>query len=277
MSVLDEVGYWTEIKLAILKKYSAAYTSIMKSHPVIREYAYIDGFAGAGKHISRETGEIIEGSPSIALNLPHKFTHYHFIDLDGKRIVDLKKLSEGRANVRVWPGDCNDILLNKIFPHYPYKSFRRALCLLDPYNLNPNWAVVQRAGELGTIEIFLNFMIYDANLNILFGDPEEATAAQKKRFSDFWGDTSWERIAYLEEEPDLFGLKRLKKVTTETIMTAYRERLKSVAGFKYVPEPVPMRNAKGVPLYYLFFASQNEAGSRIAAGIFKKYREYRAH
>ena len=275
MSVIDDVGYWTEIKLAILRDYSAAYTKIMKSQPYIKEYAYIDGFAGAGKHVSRETGETVEGSPSIALNLPNKFTHYHFIDLDGRRIAYLRQLSEGQKTVSIWEGDCNDVLLNKVLPHYTYEGFRRALCLLDPYNLNPNWAVVKRAGELGTVDIFLNFMIMDANLNVLFDDPGKATATQKTRFTEFWGDTSWEKIAYEEEVPDLFGLKRLKKVMTETIMEAYRQRLKRVAGFKYVPAPIPMRNTKGVPIYYLFFASQKDSGNKIATAIFEKFRDHR--
>ena len=44
------------------------------------------------------------------------------------------------------------------------------------------------------------------------------------------------------------------------------------AGFKHVPEPVPMRNSNESELYYLFFASNNAAGDRIAKGIFKHYR-----
>jgi hypothetical protein len=33
-----------------------------------------------------------------------------------------------------------------------------------------------------------------------------------------------------------------------------------------------MRNKKGVSIYYLFFASHNETGNRIAKSIFKKYQ-----
>jgi hypothetical protein len=29
---------------------------------------YIDGYAGSGHHVSRERGDLIEGSPLIALN-----------------------------------------------------------------------------------------------------------------------------------------------------------------------------------------------------------------
>jgi hypothetical protein len=40
-----------------------------------------------------------------------------------------------------------------------------------------------------------------------------------------------------------------------------------------VPEPLPMRNSKGAIVYYLFFASQNDAGAKIVGEIFDKYRE----
>ena len=32
----DDVGFWTEIKLQIIKEYSAAYSNIMKKRPEIR-------------------------------------------------------------------------------------------------------------------------------------------------------------------------------------------------------------------------------------------------
>jgi len=63
-----------------------------------------------------------------------------------------------------------------------------------------------------------------------------------------------------------------EKADNEAVAEAFRTRLKRVAGFKYVPTPMPMRNEQGAVIYYLFFASQNEPGERIAKAIFKKYR-----
>jgi three-Cys-motif partner protein len=56
------------------------------------------------------------------------------------------------------------------------------------------------------------------------------------------------------------------------IVEAFRDRLKSVAGFKYVPDPVPMRNSANADVYYLFFASQQPVAAQIVEGIAKKYR-----
>ena len=143
---LDKVGLWTEVKLEILREYSKAYAQILHKQTTIRHYAYVDGFAGAGTHMSKASGREIDGSPSIALQTDPPFSHYHFIDLDGKRATRLKELAAGRNNVSVYCGDCNAVLLDTVFPKCRFKDFRRALCVLDPYDLNPKWSVVQTAG-----------------------------------------------------------------------------------------------------------------------------------
>jgi len=266
-SGLDEVGSWTEIKLQILRDYSAAYSKILRKQGAIRHYAYIDGFAGAGSHISKTSRSEIEGSPAIALS--QEYTHYHFVDLDGHRVHRLRELAKGRPNVTVYRGDCNNVLVDKVFPQCRYEDYRRALCLLDPYNLNPSWNVVETAGKMRSIEIFLNFMIMDANMNVLWSHPERVAESQIRRMNAFWGDDSWKKAAY-KTSPGLFG-DMPEKTTNEAVVAAYRRRLKDVAGFKHVPKPIPMRNRSGSVFYYLFFASHNATGNKIAKAIFRKY------
>ncbi len=43
-----------------------------------------------------------------------------------------------------------------------------------------------------------------------------------------------------------------------------------VAGFKFVPEPIMMKNAKGGELYCLFFASHRQPAQNIVSNIFKR-------
>jgi hypothetical protein len=47
---------------------------------------------------------------------------------------------------------------------------------------------------------------------------------------------------------------------------------REVAGFDYVPEPLPLKNSNRTVLYYLYFASQNKTGYKIVTGILDKYR-----
>jgi len=266
---LDVVGYWTELKLHIIKDYAIEYAKILSKQPYIK-YSFIDGFAGAGKHISKTTGEEIDGSPTVVLKIQPPFSHYHFIDLDGNRADMLKQLASGRSDVTIYQGDCNKVILEKVFPKCHYSDYRRALCLLDPYKLDPNWEVVETAGKMKSVEIFINFMIMDAKQNILFNDPYKALPSQIERMNSFWGDDSWREVSYVKQK-GLFGDIE-EKAPDFSIATAYQKRLREVAGFKYVPSPVPMRNSKGAIIYYLFFASNNETGERIVKAIFNKYR-----
>lgn len=272
---LDEVGYWTELKLDILEKYARAYTKIMSNQKAIRSYAYIDGFAGPGLNISATTGQQIAGSPSIALGIQPPFSRYHFIDMDGNRVDQLRRLAGKRlgADVEVHQGDCNSVLLEEIFPRYPYSRFCRALCVLDPYRLDPNWEVVEAAGKMKSVEIFMNFMIMDANRNVLWRRPEEVSETQTGRMDTKWGDESWRNVVYRSQQT-LFG-EEIEKIpqANQAIVAAYRERLIKVAQFNFVPEPIPMRNNRGATVYYLFFASHNRTGDKIIRDIFSKYRD----
>jgi three-Cys-motif partner protein len=267
---LDSVGYWTEVKLRIIREYSQAYAQILHRQHFIRHFAYIDGFAGAGTHISKSTGEAIEGSPAVALKVEPPFSHCHFIDMDGQRAGQLRQLAAGRKDVTVYEGECNNILLREVFPKCRYEDYRRALCFLDPYNLNPNWQVVLKAGQMRSIEIFLTFMIMDVNMNIMKKRPVQVTGAQAARMTAFWGDDSWREVGYRKRRGLFEDME--EKESNPAIAAAYQERLKDVAGFRFVPDPLPMRNSNGAVIYYLFFASHNQTGGKIAQAVFKKYR-----
>ncbi len=269
--LLDEIGRWSEIKYQILTDYSQAYAQILGSQRAIKEFHYIDGFAGPGSSISKETKEEIPGSPIIALNAEPPFSHYHFIDLNGDKVARLKEISAGREDVTVYQGDCNSVLIEEVFPQCRYEDYRRALCVLDPYQLNPNWEVIYTAGQMRSVEIFLNFMIMDANRNILWRrNPEKVSTARIERMNAYWGDESWRDVVYVTQPGLFFDIT--EKTTNREVVDAYRERLINVAGFKYVPEPIPMRNDQNAIIYYLFFASHNPIGAKIATAIFDKFR-----
>lgn len=268
---LDEIGYWSEIKLDMIRKYANAYSIIVNKSTNIRKHLYIDGFAGAGVHISKQTKEFIPGSPLNALNVKPPFKEYHFIDLNGGKAEALRKLGSGNPNVYVYEEDCNKLLLEKIFPRAKYSDYHRALCLLDPYGLHLNWEVMYNAGQMRSIEIFLNFPVMDMNMNILWKNPDKVTPTQIARMDAFWGDHSWRDAAYTKT-PGLFDDIE-EKATNKDVAKAFQSRLKKVAGFNYVPDPIPMRNSTGSIVYYLFFASPNKTGAKIVNDIFNKYRD----
>jgi three-Cys-motif partner protein len=131
--------------------------------------------------------------------------------------------------------------------------------------------VIKTAGDMKSIEIFFNFMIMDINMNVLRHNPERVPAGQIQRMDKAWGDHSWRLIAY-ETVPTLFGDSEMK-TSNETVAEAFRQRLQAVAGFKFVPSPIPMRNNQGATIYYLYFASASQTGAKIVSSIFKKYQD----
>ena len=222
----------------MLRKYWPEYTRIIKKQSWNFHTLYVDAFAGSGKHISRSTGEFVMGSPARALDVSPPFDEYHFIDLDSTKVQSLQQLAAERPNVTVHEGDCNEILLRDVLPLADYRSFRRALCLLDPYSLQLDWNVIATAGRMKSVEIFLNFPIMDINRNVL---REGASATKVMQMNRFWGDESWRDKAF-HDDPTLFGDFDPVKVGNHELAEAFRIRLRGVAGFTAVPQPLAMRN-----------------------------------
>jgi len=150
--------------------------------------------------------------------------------------------------------------------------------ILDPYGLHLHWETILGAAKLKTIEIFLNFPLMDMNRNVLHKDLLAADTEQIERMNRFCGSNEWQEILYEEDKQmSLFGDTYKVKVVNSNITLGNwfkKERLEEAAGFKFVPEPVLMRNSKGGPLFFLFFASHNETGKKVVTEIFNKYRGY---
>ncbi len=270
----DEIGIWSEVKLAIIKEYASAYAKILdksrKESISSLRWHYIDAFAGPGVHLSKTSGEMVEGSPLIALNTVPSFSAYHFIDADPDRAKQLRVLSGERKDVTIYSADCNDVLLKKVFPLAKYSDYQRALCLLDPYNINLKWEVIETAGQMGSVEVFLNFMIMDVNRNALRKNRDLSIASKVEQLTQLWGDNTWEEAAY-SNEGRLFDDPQ--KVSNARFEEAFRERLKKKAGFKYVSAPMPMKTKTNSIIYYLYFASQKPVAANIVDSIFNKYRQ----
>lgn len=147
-----------------------------------------------------------------------------------------------------------------------YEDYRRGLCILDPYGLDLAWSVIRKAGEMRTLDMFLNFPVMDINRNVLWRDPEGVRESQRSRMNAFWGDETWPKAPYSK---NLFGDP--DKQSNDAVAEAFQARLKKVAGFERVPKPMPMRNSSGAIVYYLFFASQKDTAEHIVLDIFKKY------
>lgn len=268
----DEVGIWSELKLEIVEKYGAAYTRAFANRPGLKKY-YVDAFSGAGVHISKRSGDEIEGSPARALKTSPPFDGFFFIDMNEKKTAHLQSLCAGRENVHIETGDASRYLINKLLPTIKYEDYKRALCLFDPYGLHLQWRAMEMAGQSRAIDMFLNFPVMDMNRNAIWRNPGSVPDEGIGRMNLFWGDESWRSVAYVQHpQGNLFGPPDLVKQGNEAIVEAFRKRLIKNAGFRFVADPLPMRNSTNAVVYYLFFASQKPVAEKIIRDIFAKYR-----
>jgi three-Cys-motif partner protein len=271
----DEIGIWSEVKLAIIKKYLSPYAAILDatrrtSIPRL-QWIYIDAYAGPGHHLSKTTGKTVEGSPLIALSTVPAFSEYHFIDTDMKRVEQLRELAGPRNDVFTYDRDCNHVLLKEVFPRARWENYRRAICLLDPYNINLTWEVIETAGKMRSVELFLNFMIMDINRNAFRRNPDRSVLSKVEQMTRFWGDESWKEVGY-DKVDTLFETDVPQKVSNDRFAEAFRQRLMNKAGFKYVPKPMPMKTKTNSVIYYLYFAGHHTPASNIVTSIFDTYR-----
>jgi three-Cys-motif partner protein len=268
----DEVGDWSVLKLDIIEQYGGAYTKAFNGRGRQLKKYYIDGFSGAGVHVVKRTRQQIEGSPARALKITPPFDGFYFIDLDKDKAAYLEKQCAGRSNVTIINDDANTYL-RTVLPTIQYKLFNRALCVLDPYGLHLDWDVIEMAGKSGAVDLFLNFPVMDMNRNAIWRTPDRASADGIERMSRFWGDETWKQAAYAKSrQMGLFAEPDDEKQPNSAIVAAFRERLNNVAGFEFVPEPMPMVNSKKAVVYYLFFASPKPAAKAIITDIFEKHR-----
>jgi three-Cys-motif partner protein len=271
----DEISHWSELKLEIVEKYGAAYTKAFANQKRLKKF-YIDAFSGAGVHLSKRTRGQVEGSPARALKVFPPFDHFYFIDMDPNKTRYLATLCKGRTDVDIVTDDATSYLTQKLLPTIQYKKFNRALCLLDPYGLHLDWDVMLQAGQSKAIDLFLNFPVMDMNRNAIWHAPKNAPKEGIERMNRFWGDGSWRQAAYAEsDQGNLFSERELVKQDNSAIVKAFQKRLQTLAGFEFVPDPLPMRNSNNAVVYCLFFASQKPVAKRIIEGILIKHRSSR--
>ncbi len=214
----DEIAHWPELKLEIVSRYASVYSRVLSRQPGLAHY-YINGFAGPGVRVSKPNGEFVPGSPLNTLLVTPPFRHHYLLDLDGDggRAETLRGLVGDRDDVTVLEGDGSRILLEELLPRVRSDDYRRALCVLDPCGLNLDWRVLEAAGRLGTIDLFVSLPVADVN--------------------------------------------------------GERRRLKEVARFAHVPEPLALRDRVGRIVSHLFFAARNDTANTVVEEVFARHRD----
>ena len=149
---LDEIPLWPQLKLDIVRRYGTAWSTISSRQPGLAHY-WIDGFIRSGTDGS--THEFVPGSALNALLVTPPFRHHYLVNLDGQRSDALRHAVEGRADVTLFEGGGSRALLEEILPRVRQEDYRRALCVLDPCAAALDWRVIEMAGRLRTVDLFV--------------------------------------------------------------------------------------------------------------------------
>ncbi len=247
-------GPWAKEKLDYLNRYIAVFETAMRD--TWRERNYIDLMAGPGKNRVRETGEVLLGSPLLALTTRYPFTGYHFVDLNEANIVALRErcLATGSgAAIRAVVGDCNteaDTIVDLLRPT-AHRSLN--LAFLDPEGLELQWNTVAKLASLPRMDLVINYP--EGGLNRLMRKVYKAT--RETSVDRFSGDRQWRDVyrAWMTS-------RRLP--VHRQLIDLYKRKLAALGYVEihHFEEPLVRNTIRSAPLYRLLFASKHPLGDK---------------
>ena len=250
-------GNWAAIKLDYLARYINMFETAMRDKWAIRNY--IDLLAGPGKNRVRNSKTILLGSPLLALNIPHPFTGYYFVDKSARYTAALKQRctsSPFNNRVDIRTGDCNE-LVNDIVARL-IRDDKRSLNLafLDPSGLELHWTTVAKLASLQRLDLIIYYsqMGFKRYMRMAYRS-EGQTAVDL-----FFGSDNWREV---------FGKWENKPELHRALIDLYKTQLGNLGytevfrGDEYVgDEPLIRNQLRNVPLYRLLFASKHNLGHK---------------
>lgn len=252
----------TRVKHILLEKYLSAWIPILgRYNPRI---CYFDGFAGRGEYVDRKTGQIIPGSPLIALRLADKLSKYfgelkcYFIEKDKDNFDNLEDLlRREEPNIKNWQKieieKRNDEFANVI--EEIFENIREGYILVpsfffvDPFGFSGiPFSVIKRILLKPKTEVFFTFMVRDIARFIQLTELEET-------FNSLFGTDKWRGILSSSQKPEM------------ALIDLYREQLHKAANVQYSWPFRVCTSEKVQTLYYLLHATNNYKGHSIMKQI----------
>jgi three-Cys-motif partner protein len=248
------VGAWSKDKHDYLSRYLAASANPRKKYlppEGTGGAAFIDLFAGPGRARVQTTGELVDGSPLIALKQPVPFTKVVLCESDEENITALTKRTAAYPQAKIIPGDCN-------------KNMDKVVKEVPPYGLNVAWIDPFRLADLwfDTIGRLASFKRMDLIVFFPVGEIRRFTDAKRKTYGPLLtralGTDEWQKkVPSGSDAPQLIPV--------------FRQQLDK--RFGYGPEngyTAPIKNDQGAVLYHLVFASKHAKGEEIWDRVTKR-------
>ncbi len=273
-------GDWTERKIEIVVEYAKAYLTIMNKYPHF-SCLYFDGFAGSGNIYKDDKVEIdiIKGAAIriLEIDYPKTFDTYYFVELNERNKIELEQLVNKefphKKNKHVVCDDCNNKLIS-MSDFLKRNSNYRTLAFIDPYGMALKWSSIESLKGLG-IDLWI-LVPSGIGMNRLLKNNGDIRDAWLNKLELSLGLSREEIKKHFYKSTTiqtLFGEETFTNKETNAIQKAgllYKERLNEV--FKYVSNPLELKNSTGSIMYHFMMASNNAAAFSIANDVIKKYK-----
>lgn len=209
--------------------------------------AFIDLFAGPGRARVRSTGEVVDGSPLIALNhAAAPFTKLIFCDLSSENVAALQQRLRGDRRAFTVNGDCNTEI-GAIAAQVP--PYGLNLALVDPYGLSAlQFSTLRVLASFERMDLLIHFPTGDMKRNI---ENPSATAATRVRMGRAFGE----------------GVQAASAKTVVREIETLRRNLADLGYTGKAVRSVPVQNSQGVVMYHLVYASKDKLGDKIWQSI----------
>ncbi len=272
-------GDWTQQKIEIVVEYAKAYLTIMNSYPQFK-CLYFDGFAGSGNIYNDDEidFEVIKGAAIriLEINIPKSFDVYYFVELDIKNKIELENTIKAKFPDRkshVVSDDCNNRLISMASFLNHRKNFR-TLAFIDPYGMALKWSSVEILKGLG-IDLWI-LVPTGIGMNRLLkrnGDIRDAWLIKLELSLGLSREEIKKYFYKSKTIQTLFGEETSISKEEKAIQKAadlYKARLNEI--FKFVSQPLELKNSTGSIMYHFMMASNNSSAFKIANDIIKKYK-----
>ncbi len=245
------VGFWAKDKLYYLKRYMEVFNASMKGKWLKR--AYIELFSGPGFGIIRKSGQIIKGSPLLAIEQATPFSRYVFVDINENALSALEnrtKRIRPEADIIFISCDCNcavDQIRAKIDSSY------LALSFIDPTSMQAKFSTIKELTYDLKMDLIINFPLQALNRSYSY-----ALQGYGDKYDDFFGTNKW--------RPILKGYSDFRSVGAK-LLDLYKSQLSSI-GYGQINDltdeqtsrsgEILVRGPRNIPLYYLVFAGKHK-------------------
>lgn len=258
-------------KLTILKGYMARFTTAMKDKQW-RALNYIDLQAGPGKNEFSPSGDILLGSPLLALTARFPYDNLFFVEMRNDNFSALERRvesSERRDSAKLYQDDCN-VAVDDIVKHIqladaeylPNKWPSLNLAFLDPEGLEVDWHTVEKLAGLKRMDLMINFSTSGiTRFAGIAAGKEEDTSMDR-----FFGTRDW-RLLYTQVRGHGSSVMRRE------LIDYYLSRLTSMGYVQTERQEKEFRNQNNVQVYTLIFASKNDLGIKFWNGAVQEVRQ----